>query len=501
MTTLINKNNNEDTNIVQLPEPSLIVLKYNSEEPGKVPTAEDLELGEVALGLCKGSEAIWVKNSENEILNLRTPNVDLFWGSFLLYYDTVEEFQGDLEAGLISNTSVVFIEETRQLWTNGVFFALSEKEVLDLINSRVYVFPVKTSELTGESTSDEISEVFGGPDAFKTLVENLKCTVSIGALRLNSDRAFAPVSISTCSKECEYVCKYSLILEWIHSGKYYTETITLNDDDKIFSVVRTESQSTFLEQEDNLGKILNENLELVKPEITCSWEFYNNGYEQISVYPSPDHDNPVVEKGYKVVFKGVYHWEHEEGKKDPVMISKDSTWKELTESGVESEKYTSVFLTEDTTFKVQLEAPKTGMMVRGEDVIFSDGKNDITVDTRTVRFGDRIYYGPSPKGDEKDFVEYDIRSLSETRIVLDGELHTITAKKISLDPDKYYVIGIPVSLGELSGIWQDGFPVMGAFHKLNNTIEVMNAAGIGINYNVYVTNNPGCFTDVTVEFK
>ena len=140
------------------------------------------------------------------------------------------------------------------------------------------------------------------------------------------------------------------------------------------------------------------------------------------------------------------------------------------------------------------------MMVRGEDVVFSNEKDDVTEDTRTVRFGDRIYYGPCPKGKESDFVEYDIRSLSETRIVLDGEIYTITNGKVTTDSDKYYVIGIPVSLGELKGIWQDGFPVMSAFHKLNNPIEVINAAGIGINYNVYVSNNPGAFSNVTVEF-
>lgn len=500
MTTYNNKNNDENQN-VQLPEPSLIILKYNSEEPNKIPTGEDLEVGEVALGLCKGSEAIWVKNSEGEILNLRTPNVDLFWGSFLLFYETVEEFQNDLAAGLISETSIVYIKSTRQIWTKGTFFALSEKEVLDLINSRVYVFPVKTSELTESSTSDEISEVFGGPEEFKSLVENLRCIVSTAAIRINSDRTFAPVTVSTCCKECEYQCKYTLTLEWIYGGKYYSEIINLNDDDKIFSVERIESPSTFLEIVENLDKVLNENKELVKPEINCSWEFYNNGFEQISVYPSPDHDNPVVEKGYKVVFKGTYHWAHEDGKKDPVSISKDSTWKNLTESEVESERYTSVFLTEDTTFKIGLEAPKTGMMVRGEDVIYSNGAIDVTEDTKTVRFGDRIYYGPCPKGNEEDFVEYDIRSLSETRIVLDGELQTKTARKITTNSDKYYVIGIPVSLGELSGIWSDGFPIMGAFHKLNNIIEVMNAAGIGISYNVYVSNNPGAFTDVTIEFK
>lgn len=499
MTTTYN-NENDESQVLQLPEPSLIVLKYNSTEAGKVPSSDSLEVGELALGLCKGSESIWAKNSEGEVINLRTPDVDLLWEDFMVVYETLEQFEADLDTGLISETSVIFIEDTRQIWTHGVYHGLSEKEILDLINSKVYVFPVKTSELTESSTSDEISEVFGGTDAFKQLVENLRSTVSIAALKLNSDRAFAPVTVSTCTKECDYQCKYVLTLEWVYSGKFYSEVITLNDDNQVFTVERTESSSSLTEIEDSLDKVLNENLELVSPTVNCSWEFYNNGYERISIYPSPDYKDPVVEKGYKVVFKGSYYWESEEGKKDPTAITSDSTWKTLTESGVESDIYTSVFLTEDTTFKIGLEAPKTGMMVRGEDVVFSDGVNDVTEETRTVRFADRIYFGPSTKGNEEDFVEYDIRSLAETRLILDGELHTFTGKKITTDSNKYFVIGIPVSLGELTGIWADRFPIMSAFHKLENPIEVINAAGIGINYNVYVSNNPGAFADVTIEF-
>ena len=355
----------------------------------------------------------------------------------------------------------------------------------------------------GKKEYDKIVDFFKVPRIHLKDFEDITCRF---------DQVFSPVSGNvfienenimkevTSKIRIEPKIDFDLLISSIPSNMVSPRCF--NDDTKEFSVTRAESSSSFLEIVEDLDKILDQNVELVKPQIDCSWEFYNKGYEHITVYPSPDHDNPVVEKGYKVVFKGVYHWEHEDGKKDPVSISKDSTWKELTESGVNSSRYTSVFLTEDTTIKVQLEAPKTGMMVvRGEDVVFSDGKLDITEDTRTVRFGDRIYYGPCPKGEESEFVEYDIRSLSETRIVLDGELHTFTSGKITTDPDKYYVIGIPESLGELKGIWSDGFPVMGAFHKLNNIIEVINAAGFGINYIVYVSNNPGAFSNVTLEFK
>lgn len=482
------------------PEPSIIVLKYNSTDPGKIPSPESLELGELALGLCKGSEAIWSKNSEGEVINLRTPDTSLYWNNFFKYYESLSEFEKDLESGVIDESSIVYISETRQVWTKGTYFALSEKEILDLISSRVYVFPLETADLSEESSSEEISNVFGDPDSFKALVENLRCNVLIAAIRVGSDRVYAPVTVSTSASDCEFQSVYSIVLEWMYSGKFFKEEISLNDDTKEYSVKRTETSISLPEIEENLDKILDENLELVSPKIDCSWEFYNNGYERISVYPSPDYNNPVVEKGYKVVFKGIYRWEETPGMKSPVSISKDSTWKNLSAPGQDSEQYTSPFISEDTVFKVTLEAPKTGLMTRGDDVIFSNGVLDTTTDTRSVRFGDRIYYGPCPKGREEDFVEYDIRSLSETRIVLDGELYT-TTKKISLESDKYYVIGIPKSLGELSGIWGDGFPIMGAFHRLNNLIEVKNAAGIGIYYYVYVSNNPGCFTDVTLEFK
>ena len=495
MTTTYN-NENIKSPSPQLPEeqePTLIVLKYNSEEPGKIPSSSDLEIGELALGLCKGSEAIWAKNSEGEVINLRTPSADLYWGDLLVTYNSKEEFKKDLEAGEISESKLFCIKDSRQIWTQGTYFGLSEEEINTLIEDKVYILPSKTSELIESSTSEEISEVFGGDESFKQLVENLRGKVSIAAIKIGN--SFAPVTISTRFGEQNI---FSITLEWIYQGKYYTETISLdNGASKEFKVERDESKSSIV----NLDKLLEENKELIIPKISCSWKFYNKSLEQISVYPSPDLDNPVVEKGYRVVFSGTYSWISKEGKKDPVSLTNDSAWTKLTESGEESSMFTSTFITEDTTIKVGLEAPKTGLMVRGEDVVSSNGELDVTEDTRTVRFGDRIYYGPSIKGkNEEDFVEYDIRSLSETRIVLDGEIHTTTAGKITTDPNKYYVIGIPASLGELKGIWGDGFPIMGAFHKLNNVIEVINAAGIGINYNVYVSNNPGAFTNVTIEF-
>ena len=490
------KNNIDDT---KLPLPSIIILK-NSVEEGKIPTPEQLEVGEIGLGLFEGQESIWAKNSAGNVIDLRDPRVDLFWGKFFRVYDLIESFELDLAAGAIPETSIVYIKETRQIWTSGTFFALSENEILNLINSKVLLLPLKTSELTSESTSEEISEVFGGAEEFKKLCESLKLSASIVAMKVNEGRGIVPVTASACTIECEYQCKHILTVEWIYQGKYYKEVVTLNNDTLVFSSKLDKTSKSLLEIVDNLDSLLDENKELVTPKISCSWEFYNNSFKPITVYPSPDRDNPIVEKGYKVVFKGVYSWKSEEGKKNPASISEDSTWKELTEDGVESSLFTSTYVTEDTEFLVKLEAPKTGFMVRGEDVIYSNGKLDTTEDSKKVTFADRIYYGTLHKGSEKDIVEYDIRSLSGTKLVLESNLET-KVEGVNTGEDEYYLIAFPDSLGDLKGIYQDGFPVLGAFHKFSKPIEVINAAEIGIDYKVYITNHPGVFTNVTIEFK
>ena len=100
---------------------SLIILK-NSIIEGRVPTSNNLEVGELALGLYKGQENIWAKNSSNEVVNLRAPRHDLFWGDLFLNYNTKEEFDLDLGLGIIKNTAIVFIKDTRQLWADGIFY-------------------------------------------------------------------------------------------------------------------------------------------------------------------------------------------------------------------------------------------------------------------------------------------------------------------------------------------------------------------------------------------
>lgn len=49
-----------------------------------MPTPEQLEVGELGLGLHAGEESIWVKNSDGVVVDLRVPRVDNFGVIFSL---------------------------------------------------------------------------------------------------------------------------------------------------------------------------------------------------------------------------------------------------------------------------------------------------------------------------------------------------------------------------------------------------------------------------------
>ena len=478
----------------QLPKSTVIILK-SSVEQGKVPTPEQLEVGELGLSLYSGEEKIWVKNSKGEVIDLRVPRVENFWGNFFLEYENLEDFKVDLEAGKISDTSIVYIKGSRQIWTKNTFFALSEEEINNLIDSKVLLLPSMTSELTPESSSEEIAEIFGGAEKFIELAKKLKDTISIASLRVDSGKAIVPVSIHTSIIECETQCKDIIILEWIYLGKYYSEKIILNSFTSEFSIEKESTTSTFIEVVERVDELFNTNLELVEPKIDGTWDFYNNSFEPVTITPSPNKYNPVVENGYKAVFKGVYSWVSEDGKKDPTGVVKGSFWDTLTGTDVSSEVVVSPFYIEDAVISIKLEAPKTGFMVRGEDVVRSIGVNDYTEDTRSVTFAHRLFYGVSTKG--KDLVEYDIKSLKTSELITEHPNKILN--HFSTEMDEYLIFAYPKVLGELDSIYQDGIRVIKAFNRIE--LEITNGAGIVIDYIVYVTNHPGAFTDVELEFK
>ena len=470
---------------------SLIILKHTITK-GRVPTTDILQTGEVALGLYKDQESLWIKNTSDEIVNLRTPKHDLFWGDLFLKYETKEDFQLDLDNGLVKDTAIVFIRKEKLIYTDGEFFTSSytEKELENIISSFILRLPKDIYQLNNNSTSDEILSVFESIENFKSIVEKSINGGILSELTL-PDGGSIPVSIIPKVQPSE---NYELKLEWTLGGNFITLIINLNTD--TFSVIKTESNlSSYSDIESKVYQYLEFNKTLVSPVISGTWTFYNTSDEVVNL-DSVNTTNPSIETGYSAIFTGTYNWKSKDGYKNPVSIGSGSNWSDLPDDGVDSSVYTSSKLTQNNTISITLKAPKTGMMVSGSNIIPASG-DDSTTAKRTLTFLGRAFCG-QVKGtnDSIEVTEELIKSLP-------SELVSGKSKKIdslTVEKENFFIYAYPKSFGKLNQIIQDGAsPILGAFNIVE--INITNSAGATIPLYVYVSNNPGIFTDATVEFK
>lgn len=214
---------------------SLIILKHSIIE-GRVPTPENLKVGELALGLFKGQESIWSKNSSGDIVNLRSPRHDLMWGDIFRKFDTREEFYEELNSGNILDTAIVFIKDTCQIWMGGIYYSssYSEEELEKVLESKITKIPQSVFKLTSESTSSDISKAFGGIMSFISLVNKAAPGDTISVLKHPQGGSIPVSTISSINSEQEY----TLNLDYTSNGKYISEEIKLFND--VFSIIKKE---------------------------------------------------------------------------------------------------------------------------------------------------------------------------------------------------------------------------------------------------------------------
>ena len=257
----------------------------------------------------------------------------------------------------------------------------------------------------------------------------------------------------------------------------------------------TQSRAGVLSAEDKtlLDGIRGGNLPLVTPIITGTWTLYNNDDTIASSRPSTD--NLIVEDGYKATFSGTYKWVSASGYKNPTSVASGSSWTDLPADGVSSgtNDNSDTKVTSNTTYRITIQAPKTGLMVDGDDVVIASG-NDQTSASRSITFRGRVYLGnvtsSSPTASDIEALSNSLRSKG-----------TWTVTKVITSPSQYYVIAYPQSYGDISTIIQDGAtPVLGAFNK--KTVTRVNAAKKSVLMNVYTSNNPGAFggNSLSIQF-
>ena len=129
-------------------------------------------------------------------------------------------------------------------------------------------------------------------------------------------------------------------------------------------------------------------------------------------------------------------------------------------------------------------------MVSGQNILPASGE-DFKTSSVSASFSNRIYYGNCTTNNPN---ESDIKSLSTK---LGSKEQTIT----NVTAQQYYIYAYPQTLGKLTTIIQDGAtPVLGAF-SLIESINITNAAGLNVPLYVYVSNNPGAFTNNKLNFN
>lgn len=468
--------------------PSIIILK-NSIIEGKIPLDTDLEVGEIALQLHKGEEAIYAKNSNDEVVKLSGSSGSDLWGNLLFKFDTTEEFEQALEKGEIDpETSIVFIKDEGKLWSDGVFYAsqYDEEELEQILSNKIIKIPAEVYSLENSSSSEDISAAFNGTEGFTEIVNNALSSDTISFINI-ADGGSSPVSLIPkviSSTESE------LRLEWISFGNYVIENIKLNGT--TFSIQKNIIDfSTYNDLKNKVDNIYNFNKELVSPIISGTWTIYNQDEEEVRTETVK---NLKLEEGYKVKFSGTFIWKSEAGKKNPEKIA-EGNWSALPGDNNASSAYNSEFLTNNTTIYIKLAAPKTGLIVEGSNVVVASG-DDYKQDQVTLTFlPGKSYWGTIKKNTEIN--SSDITGLGNSEL---RNTKTMTLSSVSLNGDEYFIYAYPEEYGDLTYITQDGVsPVLGAFTKIN--VEVMNEAGVSVNMNVYVSNNPGAFTGAELAFN
>lgn len=235
-----------------------------------------------------------------------------------------------------------------------------------------------------------------------------------------------------------------------------------------------------------VNSMIQGNPDLVTPIIEGSWTVYKLNGEQ--VIPTPSFP---IEKGYQAKYTGKWKWDYEDGKEVPART--DGSWgTHLVDVGTFSSEYVSDFVSSNTTVSQTVYAKRTGLMVEGDSIVPATGEEARTAST-SITFSDRIYFGLS---EAKEPTEEAIKALDSK---LGGKQQSIN--NISATTTQYFYFAYPKSLGKLKTIIFDGvLPVLGAFH-LVESVSITNDAGLKIPMYVYVSNNPGAFTNNYLKFE
>lgn len=164
-------------------------------------------------------------------------------------------------------------------------------------------------------------------------------------------------------------------------------------------------------------------------------------------------------------------------------------------AGVFSATFTNggVAITTADSFAVTLAAPKSGLIVVGDQVEFASG-NNTTSDSVSVTFSHDVFFGYSTS---TSLLEADIQALATKRFGDKSETFT----GVTATGGKYTYFVYPASYGALTSVILDGSsPILGAFSRQSD-VNITNDGGLVVAMAVYRSNATDAFTDNSLAFS
>lgn len=229
---------------------------------------------------------------------------------------------------------------------------------------------------------------------------------------------------------------------------------------------------------------------IVSPVINGAWKVYNAaGVEQPSM--GAGKQSLSLEYGYQVSWSGSWKWTHVDGKKDPTSTS-GSFGSSLPASGVEVAYPTpDAKVGSNISISQSISVPRgvKWSLANGYLEKVSAGSQSASTSSFSASFSHRRYYGLTTA---QTITADAIKALPSTEL---NNSKGGNFRNISASDTQYWVLAYPAALGDLTKIVQNGAtPLLnGGFVKTQ--VDVVNAAGKTVKYNVYKTEKPGALKD------
>lgn len=248
---------------------------------------------------------------------------------------------------------------------------------------------------------------------------------------------------------------------------------------------------------DNIERLYETERPLGDIHISGNWSIYNYNNEKTSSKDGTDSNlNLTLEDGYKAVFIGKWKWKSDELQRKAESCSGDFGT-DLPENDTYSEEKT---FSEVITTKEYSQTIKSSeldkLKVENNNVVKTTSVDQKKISVK-VTFKHSYYFGSC------NLKDYTSPKIDEISSLLQKDLTTtknLTKNNVTADNEKYLVYAYPKSLGDLTKITQNGsIDIIGAFSK--TVLKITNVTKKQIDYNVYVSNNPNAFTNVTLQFN